>query len=214
MSKPLLGLLITAILSGLSTPAFSQPFNRHSITVSVGAARPRGELRPWFSDAPLVTAEYGFRVHRNFQLDGGFDAAFGAAGTRDWLPTQFGNLRIRDYQNFIPFGGRVILPLADERIHIYGGMGGAYMRYSESIQQPFEDSDFRIPCNICASRDGFGYYSTAGVNASFDRARRFRAGAGVKVYRGHTSGDAFGATPPRETTDRWVNLFGSFSVTF
>jgi hypothetical protein len=214
MSKPFAGLLLAGLIAGTISPADAQPFNRHTVSLSAGAAQPRGELRPWFSGAPNLTVEYGYRIHRNFQLDAGFDTAFGAAGTRDWLPTQFGNLRIRDFQYFVPYGGRVILPLGNERVHIYGGLGGAYARYSESIQQPFQDSNFKIPCPICASRDGFGYYSTAGVTVSFDQARRFRAGSGVRVYRGHTSGDAFGGTPPRETTDRWVNIFGSFSVTF
>lgn len=214
MSKPIAGLLTVGSLLLLAPSLTAQPFNRHSANVSVGAARPRGELRPWFSDRPLVGVEYGYRIHRNFQVDAGFDAVFGAAGTRDWLPTDFGNLRIRDYQYMVPFGGRVILPVADERVHVYGGLGGAYMRYSEAVQQPFGDSGYRIPCYICASRDGFAYYGVFGVNASVDDARRFRFGVGTKVYRGHTSGDAFGATPPRETTDRWVNVFGTFSVTF
>ena len=72
---------------------------------------PRGELRPLFSDSFLAGVEYGYRFHRNFQLDAGFDSVFGAAGVNDWLPTAFGNLRIRDFQSFVPFGGRVILPL-------------------------------------------------------------------------------------------------------
>jgi hypothetical protein len=214
MSKPFAGLLFAGMLLGTIAPASGQEYNKHSFSFAAGAAQPRGELRPWFTTSPLVGFEYGYRLHRNFQVDGGLDAVFGAADIRDWLPSQFGDLRIRDRQYFVPFGGRVILPVAEERVHIYGGLGGAYLRYAESIQQPFQDGSFRIPCNVCASRNGFGYYGVAGVNVSIDSARRFRFGAGTRVYRGHTSGDALGAAPPWETTDRWVNIFGTFSVTF
>ena len=198
-------------LAGMFTAA-AQEYNRHNINLMVGAARPRGELPHFFSDSALLGVDYGYRFHRYFQVDAGFDSVFGAAGVRDWLPSQFGNLRIRDFQTFVPFGGRVILPLADERVHIYGGMGGAYMRYAERINQPVDY--FRIPCDVCAARDGFGYYGLFGVNMSMDRSRLVRFGVGTRMYRGHTSGDRLGALPPRETTDQWLNIFGSVSFTF
>ena len=152
---------------------FGQEYYRHNVTVSLGAAMPRGELRNLFSDSFLAGVEYGYRFHRNFQLDAGFDSVFGAAGVNDWLPTAFGNLRIRDYQSFVPFGGRVILPLLNERVNIYGGLGGVYMRYSERIKQPFQYSDIRIPCDVCAARDGFGYYGIFGGSYALDSGRHF-----------------------------------------
>jgi hypothetical protein len=207
--------LLTALLMlGTAGEAIAQEYYRHTITATLGAGRPRGELRGLFSDSFLAGVEYGYRFHRNFQLDAGFDSVFGAAGVRDWLPTAFGNLRIRDYQSFVPFGGRVILPLANERVNIYGGLGGVYMRYAERLKQPFQSYDYRIPCDVCAARDGFGYYGIFGGSVALDHGRHFRVGAGTRMYRGHTSGDPLGATPPRETTDRWLNLFGSFSVSF
>jgi hypothetical protein len=209
----MLGMVVMLLpLIGAFIPMRAQYYNRHNINVMVGAGLPRGELRTLFSDSALVGVDYGYRFHRNLQVDAGFDSVFGAAGVRDWLPSQFGNLRIRDFQTFVPFGGRVILPLNEERIHIYGGLGGVYMRYAERINQPVDY--FRIPCDVCAARDGFGYYGLFGVNASFDQRRMFRFGAGTRVYRGHTSGDRLGAVPPRETTDRWINIFGTVSITF
>jgi hypothetical protein len=207
--------LLTALLIfGGTDEVFGQEYYRHNVTVGLGAAMPRGELRNLFSDSFLAGVEYGYRFHRNFQVDAGFDTVFGAAGVNDWLPTAFGNLRIRDYQTFIPFGGRVILPLANERVNIYGGLGGAYLRYSERIKQPFRYGEIRIPCDVCAARDGFGYYGIFGGSVALDSGRHFRVGAATRVYRGHTSGDPLGAIPPRETTDRWINVFGSFTVSF
>jgi hypothetical protein len=214
MKSPLAVFLTVASVASV-VPAFGQGYyNRHNVTVSAGVGRPRGELRNLFSDSFNMNVEYGYRFHRNFQVDAGFDTIFGAAGVRDFLPTFVGDLRIRDYQHFVPFGGSVILPLAEERVHIYGGLGGAYFRYTERVRQPFQDGSIQIPCSVCSARDGFGYYSKVGVNTAIDDGRHFRLGVGAKVYRGHTSGDPFGAAPPRETTDRWINLYGTFSFTF
>jgi len=83
-----------------------------------------------------------------------------------------------------------------------------------TIKQPFQDGTVRIPCDVCAWRDGFAYYGLVGADMALDRAGRFRVGAAGRVYRGYTSGDALGAAPPRETTDRWVNVMGTFTVSF
>src|SRR5262245_21932648 len=119
MSHPLIALLLLGTLAGLTPAALSQIYQRHNITIFGGAALPKGDLDNFFSTSFLTGVDYGFRFHQNFQVDAGFDAVFGAAGVRDWLPTAYGNLRIHDYQSFIPFGGRVILPLRRELIHIY-----------------------------------------------------------------------------------------------
>ena len=205
---------IFLLAQSLVMTAFGQDYRRHNVGLIMGVGRPQGELKPLFSDSFLAGVEYGYRFHRNFQLDTGFDTTFGAAGVRDWLPSFVGDLRIRDYQHFLPFGGRVVLPLAQERVNIYGGLGGVYMRYTERIRQPFSNGGLRLDCSVCGARDGFGYYSTVGVSAALDQARMFRIGVGAKVYRGHTSGDPLGAAPPRETKDHWLMLFGTVGVSF
>ena len=53
------------------------------------------------------------------------------------------------------------------------------MRYSERIKQPFQNVNFRIPCDICASRDGFGYYGIFGA------ATRWIS-ASLSARRGHS----------------------------
>ena len=198
-------------LAGL---AAGQDYNRHNFHVDLGAARPRGELRPLFNDSFLAGFGYAYRFHEFFQVEGGFDTVFGAARVRDFLPSFFGNLRIRDYQHFVPFGGSVVIPIANEKVHFYGGGGGAYIRYSERVRQPLQDSGFRFDCDVCSSRDGFGYYATVGADVALNSTRNFRLGAGARVYRGETEGDPFGAVPARATRDHWLNLFGRLSFTF
>lgn len=198
----------------LAGSALAQEYRKHNLYVDMGAGQPRAELRGLFNDSFLTGIGYGYRFHEYFQADIGFETMFGAAGVRDFQPSFFGDLRIRDYQHFLPFGGRVVLPIARDRVQVYGGGGGAYIRYAERIRQPFQDSSYRIDCITCRSRDGIGYYASAGVNVAIDSARRFRIGAGGRVYRGGTGGDPFGAVTAPETRDHWVNVFGSFTVSF
>jgi hypothetical protein len=203
-----------ALLLGLiAVSAFGQDYRRHNFTLNVGAGLPRGELRSLFSTSAGVGGLYGYRFHPYFQVEGGYETLFGAARVRDWIPTAFGNLRIRDYQQFLPFGGRVIVPLANDRVQLHAGGGGAYFRYSERIRQPSEYG-YRIDCIECASRDGIGYYGLVGISVAVDRSQNFRVGFGSKVYRGATDGDAFGAVPGMETVDRWINFYGTVGFSF
>ncbi|MDZ4797828.1 MAG: hypothetical protein SGI92_06680 [Bryobacteraceae bacterium] len=192
----------------------AQEYRRHNVSVTAGAGLPRGELRPLLNNSFGAGVNYHYRLIPYLAPEVGFDTLFGAAGVRDFLDTDFGSLRIRDYQQFLTFGGRVILPVAKDRVQFYGGGGGAYLRYSERLSQPFQGSNFRVSCPVCSLRDGVGYYAKAGVDVAVDRAQHFRIGAGVKVMRGATGGDPLGALPGFETADRWVNLYASFGFSF
>ena len=198
----------------LAGSAVGQDFRKHQVNLVAGAGIPRDDLRNVLSTSGGVGFSYGFRPIRYLMAEAGYETLFGAARIRDFVPTQFGNLRIRDYQQFLPFGGRVILPFADDKVQIYGGGGGAYIRYSERIRQPFRDSGFRFDCPECALRDGFGYYAQAGISVAVDRAQFFRVGFATKVYRGATEGDPLGAVPAFETRDRWIMLLGTASLNF
>lgn len=193
--------------------ALAQPdYPRHNFTIGMGAAQPRGELRRLYTDQPALTFGYGYRFSRYLQADAGFETVFGAANIRDYLDTDFGPLRIRDYQFLVPFGGRAILPLAGGRVLISGGGGAAYLRYQELLRQPSDD--FHLDCPVCAARDGWAWYVLADVSVYLDRAQHFRIGAVSKVYRGHTEGDALGAVPSVRTRDHWVNTYGQFGFSF
>ncbi len=210
-------LLVLLVLSG---PVLAQwggrprYYRKHHLTGSIGAGLPRGELRPYFGDSFGLNVGYGYRFHPNFQVDVGLDTLFHAARVKDFFESQFGDLRIRDYQFLLPIGGRAILPLASGRLQFHGGGGGAYMRYQERIRQPFGDAYFRLECPVCRSRGGWGYYALAGSSVALDRRQHFRLGVTTKVYRGNTEGDAFGQLPAIRSRDRWLNVFGEFGVSF
>lgn len=202
-----------ALLLWLFVPLSAQDwFPRHNLTFGAGAARPRGELRPFLEDSPGVSIGYGYRFHRYFQGDLGLDILFGAARVRDFLITQIGDLRIKDREYFIPLGARAIAPVARGRLLFSGGGGGAYMRYSERVNQP--SSYFRVDCPVCTSRSGWGYYAQVNTSVFLDRSQHFRAGVTSRFLRGYTSGESIGPVPGVRTKDRWINLFAELGFSF
>ena len=205
---PLLASLMVA-------PALAQTgHHKHFFTVGAGAGVPSGDLKPFLEDSPAFRFNYGYRFHRYFQADAGMDVVFHAAGVNDYYQSNAGDLRIRDYQYFVPLGGRAILPLARDRVLLSFGGGGAYLRYQESIRQPYGEYGPRVDCPPCRSRSGWGYYGLIGGSVALDRRKMFRLGVTSRVYRAETSGDAFGAVPAVRTRDQWVNTVAEFTVSF
>lgn len=198
----------------LAATASGQEFRKHNIQFLAGAGIPRGDLNNVLSVSPGVGFSYGYRPVRYLMAEAGYESLFGAARVRDFQESSFGYLRIRDYQQFLPFGGRVILPLREDRIQIYGGGGGVYIRYSERLRQPLQNFGVRFDCPSCALRDGVGYYASVGMNFALDRAQFFRLGFGTKVYRGATEGDSLGAVPAQRTRDEWYKAFVTFGIAF
>jgi hypothetical protein len=202
-------------LALLALPLCAQDnFRKHNFTFGGGVYMPGGQLTPALSNAPGFRFGYGYRFHRFFQGDFGIDTGFGSADVRDFYDSEFGELRIRDYQYYVPMGGRVVVPLANEKFQLYAGGGGAFMRYSERIRQPFANYGYRIDCPVCRSRDGWGYYALAGGSVALDRAKMFRLGIVSKFFRGDTTGEALGALPAFRTTDRWRNIAAEFTFSF
>jgi hypothetical protein len=206
MRKAILFLVTVAPLLGQSW------YPKNNFTFGLGAGRPRGDLAGPFGDSAGISVAYGRRFHRYLQADLGLDTIFGAGRVHDYYPTGFGDLRIRDYQFLIPFGGRAILPLERGRFLISGGGGGVHLRYTELLRQP--SAYFQIDCPVCNSRSGWGYYGLAGASVFLDRQKHFRFGVTSKVYQGHTDGDPLGSVPAKRTRDHWINIFGEVGFSF
>jgi hypothetical protein len=214
-SSRLAGMRRLLALLLLSVPLLAQtPFRKHYITVGGGGGVPGGEIGSGLVTSPVFRLGYGYRFHPYFQADLGFDTVFHAAKVRDFVSTQFGDLRLKDYQYMLPMGGRAIIPLRDNRILLHAGGGGAYLRYQERIRQPFGGSNFRLDCPSCRERSGWGYYGLVGVSVALDRSQNFRFGFSSRVFRANTSGDAFGPLPAFTTRDQWVNTAAEFTISF
>jgi hypothetical protein len=149
LRRPKTALLVLAALAG-SLPLAAQ-FPKHNVTFGGGAAQPGASLKNVFSPTGFVRVGYGYRIFKNLEATAGVDSAFLAAGVKDFYQSQFGPLRIRDYQYMVPFGGRVVLPFGeDERFRVHAGAGGAYLRYSERSSQPFSNSGIKLDCPSAA----------------------------------------------------------------
>lgn len=187
-------------------------FPRNTLTLDVGAAIPGQALKRSFEPSFALGFNYGYRIHRNFEINAGVDSAFQAARVNDYVDTAFGSRRIRDYQLFVPFGGRVILPTRDERWHFFAGGGGVYARYFEAISQPSQY--FNIDCPVCTARHGFGYYGLAGFRWRPSRYAPFWIGGSARVVRVQTDGDPIGNLIVRPTNDRWITPMLEFGFSF
>ncbi len=162
--------------------------------------------------SPLLTLGYGYRFLRYLQADFGLDITFGAAQVREFLTTEIGDLRVKDREYFLPFGGRAIAPLAGGRMLLSGGGGGAWIKYTTRISQP--SYYFSVSCPICTERTGWGYYALANATWFLDYARHFRVGVTSRFVRGHTNGEAIGNIPATRTSDHWLNIFGEVGFSF
>jgi len=204
--------IFVATLSGnLSAQPLARQFG---FSIGAGGAIPREDLASFMTTSPLLRIGFGYRPIRYFQADVGMDAIFQAAGVRDFQDTIIGRIKIRDNEILVPLGGRAILPLAAQRIELFGGGGAAYLHYGESVEVPGGGSDSGFKCQTCRSRDGWGSYATAGVNVALEGSRRFWLGVETRLFHGKTNGDPLGAVPPLETRDTWMNTAAVFIVRF
>jgi hypothetical protein len=200
-------LLLAASAATLS----AQPFQRHHFSGGLGIAMPKDDLHPFFQNALSWSFGYGYRPARNFQIDAGLDSSYHAANVTDWVnSSQFGPLKIRDFQFFAPVGGRAVIPVG--RVQFYAGGGFAYLRYTELLRQP---SDWvRLECPDCRARDGVGAYALLGGDVAVDRRQSLRLGVVSRVYMGKTAGPGLGALPGRRTDDRWWNTYLTLTFSF
>jgi hypothetical protein len=205
MKKFLLLLVVAAPLTA------QVHYPKHYVSIGGGTGVPGGEAAG-LNNSGGITLSYGYRFKRNFQADIALDTVFGAARLRQIFDTDIGTTRTRDFQYFFPLGGRAVLPLRNGRVILSVGGGGAYLRYSERLKQI--SSYYRLQCFDCAKRSGWGNYALAGASFAIDRYQMFRFGLTAKMYRAHTDGAAFGAVPPVETLDRWLNLFADITISF
>lgn len=206
-----LSLLLAA--AGAISSATAQPYQKHHLTAGLGVAVPREDLNASYKNAFSWSFGYGYRPWRYLQLDAGLDTAYNAADVDQYLlDPAFGYLRVRDFEYFVPMGARLVAPFKDNRFSVYGGGGGAYIRYSESLRQPSEY--YNVSCPSCRSRDGWGYYFLAGADVALTDGGGIRLGFTTRVYQVTTDGRGVGQLPPVETRDRWINTYGHITFCF
>ena len=203
---------VWAVLSAVALPLLAQEeYRKHSFLIGGGAGVPGRDLRDLMSTSFLLRFGYGYRFHRNFQADVGVEGTFGAAGVKIVQQSAIGDIRIHDYELFVPFGLQAILPVAHTRFEFHGGGGGTYIHYAEEASVPGitlncpYGCSVDIACPACRSRGGWGYYGNAGVAVSVDRGKHVWLGLSTRFVKGTTSGEPLGTVPGFETKDQWLN---------
>ncbi len=207
--------VILVTLAMVATASWGQSwrneFQKNHVFGGLGFAVPGGDVKNFYSTAFAWSIGYGYRPIKYLQLDVGYDGSYNSANVDAYVYNPgFGPLLIRDFETFIPLGGRVVAPFAKGRVEFYAGGGGAYARVGEFLKQPAQY--VRLECPYCEARDGWGYFAMLGASVALDRAQHFRLGAVTRVYRVDTSGPAVGSTPATHTSDQWVNTY--FGMTF
>jgi len=205
--------LLILLAAAAIQPAAAQSFQKHHITVGLGAAIPGKELSNYYDPSVTWTFGYGYRPIRYLQADIGLDTVYNAARVNEFLNNpQFGFVRIRDFEFMMPVGGRVVLPLADGKFSLYSGGGAAYLRYTERLRQPSQF--FNITCPVCQARSGWGHYFLVGGDVALTGGGALRLGVTSRVYQGTTDGASVGEIPAVRTRDRWVNTYVHLSLSF
>jgi hypothetical protein len=152
---------------------WAQDLPRHTVTVGFVEAFRLGTNSYYLQDRPGLSAGYGARLHRFFQLDAGMD----------YIPRPLGDsVCCRYIQNaednlyLLTLGGRAVLGPREERWLVSIGGGGAYMRHAiPENAEPF----------VGTSRNAGGGYGLVNGSVGFGRAHQFRIGATSQVYLIH-----------------------------
>ncbi len=205
----LIGLPVPALIAQDEPPTPSS----HFFFAGGGAGIPHDDIHHLMSSSALVRLGYGYRILPHIQADIALDIIFRAAGISLSQQTWIGEIRVRDNEILLPFGARAILPLG-RRFELFAGGGAAYLRYEEEAEIPgYPQNEYgSVPCPACTSRDGWGYYGTAGFNIAIEHKRRVWVGLEGKYLHGSTSGVLLGSGTPFGTDDSWFNP--SFNLIF
>ena len=211
MSTKLTYAAILVLLSAALGDAQDTDYHHNNITVGGGAADPVGNSTNYLSTAPLFEVGYGYRFNRWFQVDAGFQIAFGAANNQNAEVSDFGTVQGGDHEFMVPLGGRVFIPTRFSRVEASVGGGAAYLHYAETVPST---AYVQNSCYSCTSRGGWGGYGMANVNYFLDQNRNFHVGTTVQFIAASTDGQPVGDVPGLKTTDHWVNAFVELGFSF
>ncbi len=181
-------LIFLGIFTTLNTFAADTQFGSSTLTLGVGGAFPASGYRTnAFHNGPSFASDYEFGLHRfvaanigveNFVLPFDVNSKFGISTTRERV-------------TLMPFGLRGIIPLANDRVELLAGTGGAVLWSSEyNLDHPFQ-------------RHNILWQLNSGARIAIDRSKHFRIGPTVRYYR-----------DLGRPTQQWISVTGELSFRF
>ena len=169
----------------------AQSFSRNLLTFSGGWA---DQIGPSYQNesATSLGLTYGYRWRQYVALEAGIQTALQPGPEVRGAHYDF---KPDDRYIWVPFGVRLIAPIAEDRVELSVGGGGLYQRYS-----------------ISNSGSGFGFdpynawggYGVASAAVALDRRRHFWVGGSPRFFI--ANGDFH--------RDRWVTLTAEFGFRF
>jgi hypothetical protein len=181
-------LILLGTLTNFTALAADLHFAASTLVAGFGGAFPASGYRTFaFHNGPSLSAEYEFGVHR-------FAAA--TIGVENFLlpfdnTSKFGTSITRERVTLMPFGLRGIVPVANGRVELFAGTGGAVLWSSEyNLAHPFQG-------------DKLLWHLNGGARIAIDRAKHFRIGPTVRHYR-----------DLGRPTQQWVSATADFSYRF
>lgn len=191
--------LFAVLFAFLCTTAFAKEneTSHNDVSFSAGAAVPTGN--GFLKTAPMISFQYGRRLNRFFQAEGGLQMAFGAANNQNAEASDFGTVLGGDHEFMLPLSGRFFIPLPLQRWQLSAGGGPAYLHYAETASN--------ASCFTCTSRGGWGLQGIMSVRYLYSDNLYF--GTTLQYVSATLNGDAVGNVPAIKTSDHWSNvLFG------
>jgi len=183
-------LILSFLFFGCAAQA--QSFSKNLLTFSGGWAN---QIGPSYESesATSLGLTYGYRPSHYLEFEAGIQTALKPGpeirgANYDFKPD--------DRYIWIPFGVRVIAPVAEDRVELSVGGGGLHQRYSISNSgSGFFGFD---PYNA------WGGYGVASAAVALDRGRHFWLGASPRFFI--ANGESH--------RDRWVTITGEFGFRF
>lgn len=184
-------------------------FRRLFVDIGFGRMSPGSDLKANYNGIVGYQIIGGLRFHRYALAELGADFGFGAGKTDRVIPITGGGFRrVGDYQAIGYFGGRFVLPIAEESLLISAGGGYARLKYGESVRTQANET---VNCFSCTQRSGNGYYGAFQALLLVDEAKRFGIGFTFRRVQGATEGNFLQRT---KTNDSWNSAVGTFSIRF
>jgi len=206
------------------------PLRKIVVELNGGIQQPQGPMRAWrgTDGAALFRSQSGWfgfglgiRAARYLQFDVGFEGGPSVIAPGSPQGAVSNQEKIEDRipdggPLFVPFGVRIVLPLASERVIIGLGGGGSFLTSADAnVDAEIGGQKLKVCASgPCVSRRGFGGYALARMEYLVGRERRVGIGIVGRFTRAKLHGSFLPVFNGSRDHDQWLQLGGTVSIRF